>query len=36
VPHGPTPALLRLDPEWDVLRDDPRFRRLSGEGAPAG
>jgi hypothetical protein len=23
-----TPALLRLDPGWDNLRDDPRFRKL--------
>jgi tetratricopeptide (TPR) repeat protein len=24
-----TPALLRLDPQWSVLRSDPRFRTLS-------
>jgi tetratricopeptide (TPR) repeat protein len=23
-----TPALLRLDPTWDSLRDDPRFEKL--------
>ena len=23
-----TPALLRLDPKWDSLRDDPRFQKL--------
>jgi TolB-like protein/Tfp pilus assembly protein PilF len=23
-----TPALLRLDPSWDNLRDDPRFQKL--------
>jgi tetratricopeptide (TPR) repeat protein len=23
-----TPALLRLDPSWDKLRDDPRFQKL--------
>jgi TolB-like protein len=23
-----TPALLRLDPDWDNLRDDPRFQKL--------
>lgn len=26
-----TPALLRLDPDWDNLRDDPRFQKLSEE-----
>jgi TolB-like protein len=31
VPYGLTPARLRLDPEWDVLRDDARFRKLSEE-----
>jgi TolB-like protein/Tfp pilus assembly protein PilF len=25
-----TPALLRLDPIWDLIRDDPRFQRLAG------
>jgi TolB-like protein/Tfp pilus assembly protein PilF len=24
-----TPALLRLDPVWDPIRDDPRFQRLA-------
>jgi hypothetical protein len=23
-----TPTLLRLDPDWDNLRDDPRFQKL--------
>ena len=32
VPYGTTPAMLRLAPEWDPLRAEPRFRRLSGEG----
>jgi serine/threonine-protein kinase len=26
-----TPALLRLDPAWDPLRDDPRFQKLCEE-----
>jgi TolB-like protein len=26
---GLTPAYLRLDPVWDRIRDDPRFRKLS-------
>ncbi len=26
-----TPALLRLDPIWDRLRDDPRFQKLTVE-----
>jgi serine/threonine-protein kinase len=31
TPFGTTPALLRLDPNWDALRDNPRFRALSRE-----
>ncbi len=27
-----TPALLRLDPDWDNLRDDPRFQKLIADG----
>jgi TolB-like protein/Flp pilus assembly protein TadD len=30
-----TPALLRLDPSWDPIRKDPRFRKLSGEAEAA-
>jgi serine/threonine-protein kinase len=30
-PHGLTPALLRLDPLWDVLRADPAFQKLCEE-----
>ena len=29
-----TPALLRLDPFWDPLRDDPRFQKLCEEKQP--
>lgn len=28
-----TKALLRLDPDWDPIRDHPRFRRLVAEAA---
>jgi TolB-like protein/Tfp pilus assembly protein PilF len=26
-----TPALLRLDPVWDPIRDDPRFKKMAQE-----
>jgi serine/threonine-protein kinase len=26
-----TPAVLRLDPVWDQIRNDPRFRELAAE-----
>jgi hypothetical protein len=26
-----TPALLRLDPDWDNLRGDPRFEKLAAQ-----
>jgi hypothetical protein len=26
-----TPALLRIDPDWDNLRGDPRFQKLCQE-----
>jgi tetratricopeptide (TPR) repeat protein len=29
-----TPALLRIDPDWDNLRDDPRFQKLCEEKKP--
>ncbi len=25
---GPTPGMLRIEPQWDSLRDDPRFQTL--------
>jgi len=37
IPCGPppvTPALLRIDPDWDNLRDDPRFQKLVASPAP--
>jgi len=29
-----TPALLRIDPVWDSLRDDPQFQKLINEENP--
>jgi TolB-like protein/predicted Zn-dependent protease len=29
-----TPAMLRLDPTWDKIRNDPRFQELIAENAP--
>jgi tetratricopeptide (TPR) repeat protein len=28
IPNGPTRGLLRIEPEWDALRDDARFKKL--------
>src|SRR5206468_10989852 len=28
IPNGPTPGTLRVEPEWDSLRDDARFKKL--------
>jgi serine/threonine-protein kinase len=28
VPNGVTPGALRVEPEWDPIRDDPRFGKL--------
>jgi serine/threonine-protein kinase len=27
---GPTPGMLRVEPQWDGLRDEPRFKDLLG------
>ena len=32
--HPITPALLRLDPVWDQIRNDPRFQELAAEKTP--
>jgi len=36
IPYGGaiTPALLRLDPVWDQIRNDPRFQQLAAEKKP--
>ena len=36
IPYGGaiTPALLRLDPVWDQIRNDPRFQQLAAEKQP--
>jgi hypothetical protein len=34
ISYGPPPvtrALLRIDPDWDNLRGDPRFEKLAAE-----
>jgi serine/threonine protein kinase/Flp pilus assembly protein TadD len=34
IPYSLTPALLRLDPVWDQIRNDPRFQELAAEKKP--
>ncbi|MEY2488470.1 MAG: hypothetical protein QOC70_412 [Verrucomicrobiota bacterium] len=29
TPNGPTPGTLRVEPEWEPLRGDPRFEKLA-------
>jgi len=31
LPNGPTFGTLRVEPEWDPVRSDPRFERLISE-----
>ena len=33
-PYRVTPALLRLDPVWDQIRNDPRFQELAASPPP--
>jgi len=35
TPNGVTPAMLKLDPHWDPLRDDSRFQALINRYAKA-
>jgi TolB-like protein len=34
LPYGPSYGELRLDPEWDLLRGDPRFEKIVASLAP--
>jgi TonB family protein len=34
IPAGVTYGRLKLDPEWDVLRSDPRFEKIVASLAP--
>ena len=36
IPCGPAYGELRLDPEWDALRGDPRFEKIVASLAPKG
>jgi tetratricopeptide (TPR) repeat protein len=35
IPSCITPEILRLDPDWDRIRHNPRFRRLAQEKSAA-
>jgi hypothetical protein len=28
MPNGPTAGTLRVEPEWEPLRGDPRFKKM--------
>jgi hypothetical protein len=34
LPYGPSYGELRLDPEWDSVRGDPRFEKIVASLAP--
>jgi len=34
IPYGPSYGGLRLDPEWDSLRGDPRFEKIVASLSP--
>jgi hypothetical protein len=34
LPYGPFYGELRLDPDWDSLRGDPRFEQIVASLAP--
>jgi hypothetical protein len=36
LPFGPSYGDLRLDPDWDSLRGDPRFEKIVASLAPKG
>ncbi len=36
TPNGPTPGTLRVEPEWNPLRGDPRFEKLANAVVPTG